>query len=54
MANSALSLPTSGGGLMRYSEEYKSKFILKPTHIIIFVVLIVAFVTALKLLYPIK
>jgi preprotein translocase subunit Sec61beta len=53
MANQGLSLPSSGGGLMRYNEEYKSKFMLKPSHVILFIILIVAFVLILKLFYPI-
>jgi preprotein translocase subunit Sec61beta len=53
MANQGLSLPSSGGGLMRYNEEYKSKFMLKPSHVVLFIIIIVVFVLGLKLLYPI-
>ena len=38
---SSISLPAGFGGLTRFKEEYESKFKLKPTHIIIFVILIV-------------
>lgn len=38
-----INLPGGFGGLTRYSEEYESKFNLKPTHIIGFVIFIVAF-----------
>jgi preprotein translocase subunit Sec61beta len=54
MANQGISMPSMGGGLIRYNEEYKSKFILKPTHVVLFVILITAFVLALKILSPIK
>ncbi len=49
-----ISMPTSGGGLMRYNEEYKSKFMLKPEHVVLFIILIVAFVFILKLFFPIS
>jgi len=38
-----INLPGGFGGLMRYSEEYSSKFMLKPTHVVAFVLLIIAF-----------
>ena len=37
-----INLPGGFGGLMRYSEEYESYINLKPTHVVLFVVLIVA------------
>jgi len=46
-------MPSSGGGLMRYNEEYKSPFMLKPSHIILFIILIIAFVAILKIFFPI-
>lgn len=42
-----LNLPSGTGGLVRFKEEYQSKFNLKPTHVIGFVVLILAFRIAL-------
>jgi len=36
-------MPSGFGGLTRYDEEYRSYINLKPTHIILFIVLIVAF-----------
>ncbi|MFA5259377.1 MAG: preprotein translocase subunit Sec61beta [Candidatus Pacearchaeota archaeon] len=53
MANQGLSMPSSGGGLMRYNEEYKSKLMLKPSHVVLFIILIVVFVVSLKIFYPI-
>lgn len=43
----SINLPGGFGGLMRYSEEYESKFMLKPIHVIIFVILIIGFRIAL-------
>jgi preprotein translocase subunit Sec61beta len=54
MANPGLFMPSTGGGLIRYNEEYKSKLMLKPAHVVLFLILIVALVYALKILYPIK
>mgnify|MGYP003866057807 FL=1 len=48
MASNPVSSPPGLGGLMRYDEEYESKFNLKPTHVIIFVVLVLGF----RLLLP--
>jgi len=44
-----INLPGGMGGLMRYDEEYDTKLKLSPTHVIIFIVLIVLFVLGLKL-----
>jgi len=41
--NAGINLPGGFGGLMRYQEEYDSRFMIKPTHVIIFIVLILAF-----------
>lgn len=45
-------LPSGSGGLMRYSEEYKSSFRMSPTHVIVFIIIIIAFVAALKIFWP--
>ena len=37
-----LMMPSSQGGLVRYFDEYKSKYQLKPSHVIIFAVAIIA------------
>jgi preprotein translocase subunit Sec61beta len=37
-----VSLPGSFGGLMRFSEEYSSYINLKPAHVIVFIILIIA------------
>ena len=45
-------LPGSSGGLTRYNEEYKSSIRMSPTHVIVFIILIIAFVAALKIFWP--
>jgi preprotein translocase subunit Sec61beta len=53
MTNSGILMPSGGGGLMRYNEEYKSRLMLKPAHVVTIIIAIVVFVYALKLIYPI-
>ena len=48
-SDNKINMPSGYGGLMRYDEEYETKFALKPTHIIAFVVLIIVFRVALGL-----
>ena len=48
-----ISMPGSFGGLMRYDEEYKSKFMLSPVHVIAFIIVVILFVIALKTFWPI-
>ncbi len=43
MADESVNLPSGYGGLVRFKEEYASFINLKPTHIIFFLVLLVAF-----------
>lgn len=47
MADSGVNIPSGMGGLVRFKEEYESKFNLKPVYVVVFVVLIVAFRIAL-------
>jgi len=53
MANQSntINMPSGFGGLMRYNEEYESKFNLKPTHIIAFIIFIVLFRVGLGVIY---
>jgi preprotein translocase subunit Sec61beta len=46
-------MPGVFGGLMRYDEEYNSRFMITPTQVIAFVVVIILFVLTLKFLFPI-
>lgn len=54
MANQGINLPSTGGGLMRYNEEYKSKFMITPTQVVIFLIAVIALVFALKIFFPIQ
>ena len=51
MADNRINLPGGFGGLMRFNEEYESMFNLKPTHVIVFIVLIVVFRIGLEIIY---
>jgi len=51
MADNKINMPAGFGGLTRFSEEYSSIFNLKPTHVIIFIVLIVLFRIALPMIF---
>jgi preprotein translocase subunit Sec61beta len=42
------------GGLMRYKEEYDSKFKISPTQVIVLIIAVIVFVLSLKLLFPLK
>lgn len=46
-------MPGSFGGLVRYDEEYNSKIVFSPTAVIVFVALILGFVFALKIFFPV-
>lgn len=48
-----VSMPGVFGGLMRYNDEYKSTFMLKPAYVIIFIILLAAFVIGLKYFFPV-
>ena len=51
MASDKINMPGGMGGLVRYDEEYTSKFMLKPEHVIFFIVAVVLFVIALNLFW---
>jgi preprotein translocase subunit Sec61beta len=53
MTNDRISMPGGFGGLMRYDEEYSSKFMITPAHVMVFLATIVTFVVCLKLFWPI-
>ena len=48
-----ISMPGVFGGLMRYDEEYGSKFMINPSHVIGFVIVIIIVVIALKIFWPV-
>ena len=43
MAENKVNMPAGFGGLMRFKDEYKSAFNLKPIHVIAFIMLIIVF-----------
>ena len=50
MADTSINVPSGFGGLLRYNEEFESKFMIKPMHVIVFIVLLIGFRIALGLL----
>lgn len=50
MVDQKLSIPSSGGGLVRYFEEYKSKFQIKPEIVVLIIILIIAFEVLVRLI----
>ena len=51
MSLPGIGMPSSGGGLMRYNEEYKSSLMLKPSSVVLFIIAIIAFVVVLKMFF---
>jgi preprotein translocase subunit Sec61beta len=47
-----ISMPSSMGGLVRYFDEEKTKFIIKPGYVVFFAVIITSLIILLKVLYP--
>ena len=47
--SNSINMPGGFGGLTRYSEEYSSKFMLKPIHVVIFIILIIGIRVALPI-----
>lgn len=54
MADDGIKIPLSGGGLLRYYDEYKSKVVIKPQYVILLIILTVILGLALRLFAPIK
>ena len=44
-----LSVPASSGGLVRYFDEYKSRFQFKPEFVILLIILVIAFEVIIRL-----
>ena len=49
-----MQMPGVFGGLMRYDDEYKSKFMMSPAVVVGFVIAIIVFVLILKIFFPIS
>jgi preprotein translocase subunit Sec61beta len=50
--NNRISMPQSGGGLVRYFDEYKSKLEIKPTYVVALIVIIIVLMTFLHKINP--
>jgi len=48
-----MQMPGVFGGLMRYDDEFSSKFMMSPAVVIGFVVAIILFVLVLKIFFPV-
>ena len=48
-----INMPGGMGGLMRYDEEFKSKIMLNPSHVVGFIILVILFVIGLKIFWPV-
>ncbi len=49
MADNQIRMPSSSGGLTRYSEDYHSKIKIKPMHVIIILVVLVVLEAILQI-----
>lgn len=54
MAQQGIQMPGMFGGLMRYDAEYNSKFMLSPTAVIAFVIIVMLVVIGLKIFMPVS
>ena len=52
MAQQSINMPSGFGGLMRYKEEYNSKLKISPTHVILLIILVIAFVLSMSIFWP--
>ena len=50
MASPQLRVPSAGGGLVRYFDEYKSKIQIKPEYVIVAIILVIIFEILLRVL----
>ena len=51
MAGEGLSMPSGQGGLMRYNEEFPSKFKFGPVMVIIMIVAVVMAMAIIKIIF---
>ena len=49
-----LNVPASSGGLVRYFDEYKSRFQLKPEVVVGMILAVIAFTIAIRFILPIN
>ena len=50
MSDNKISMPGTFGGLMRYDDEYESKFKISPTQVIGCIIVLIIFVAVLKIM----
>ena len=50
MADNKINLPSGGGGLVRYFDDYKSKLEFKPEHVLIGIIVVIIVEILLHLL----
>ena len=48
-----INVPSGMGGLVNYHEEYKTRFMLNPSHVVAFAIAIVVLVIVVKTFWPI-
>jgi len=48
MADNTMRLPSGSGGLVRYSDEYGSKYQIKPVHVIAIIVVVTVLMIVLR------
>lgn len=53
MAETKMQMPGLFGGLMRYDEEYNSRFMIAPSAVVAFAIAVLIFVIVLKVFFPI-
>ena len=49
MADDKIQLPSGMGGLVRYFDDYKSKIMFNPEHVVAFIVLVIVIEIILQL-----
>lgn len=47
--NDKIQMPSSGAGITRYFDDYKSRFQLKPMHVIVLSILVILIIVILHL-----
>ena len=52
MADNKIQMPGAFGGIMRYDEEYESRFKITPTQVVVVIVAVIIFVLGLSMFYP--
>ena len=52
MVDNRISMPGAFGGLMRYDEEFSSRFMISPSQVVVIIGIIAAFVIVLKVFFP--